>query len=110
MYVDKGQHSSQTPQFLVFTCDLNDIMFKIPVKKLEHILSEIGKIMARSKGIGHVTRIMLRSCYAGIDMTQERFGWDWFDSLSEEAVEELSWWREHLGAGRLERVHNCNLT
>ena len=45
MNADKGQPPSQSPQFLGFVCDLEEMQFKIPEKKLEIILSDIDTIL-----------------------------------------------------------------
>ena len=73
-------------------CDLNRMLFKIPAKKLDRILSDIdkvlefrwrayvrnvaglvGKVMACTREIGQVMGIMLHSFYRWINDTQWAF-------------------------------------
>jgi hypothetical protein len=114
----KEQEPSTCTRFLGYNLNTVNMKFEVPEDKLELVLKKVSVLLeAKAKGyrttnrkvarvVGHLAslyrafpgfaRLMLRSCYATIEVSRERGGWDWPISLSAEAKTELSWWRENM--------------
>ena len=115
----KEREPSTCFRFLGYNLNTQTMKFEVPEDKLEKalhrlkVLLEAGlrprtKITNRqlAKVVGLLcsfyraypgfARLMLRSCYATIELSSEQGGWDWPIHLSTEARTELAWWRENL--------------
>ena len=56
----------------------------------------VGHLASLYRAFPGFARLMLRSCYATLEVCVEQGGWDRHLKLSEEAKCELSWWKENL--------------
>ena len=114
----KEQEPSTCFRFLGYNLNTTNMKFEVPeyklesaLKKLEVLLEAKAKIykttnrqLARVVGLlasfyrayPGFSRLMLRSCYATIEVSREQGGWDRPINLKAEAWTELSWWKENL--------------
>ena len=111
----KEQEPSTCTKFLGYNLNTVSMKFEVPEDKLKHVLMKVNVLLARkftttnrklAKVVGHLaslyrafpgfSRLMLRSCYATLEVSVEQGDWDRPIKLSEEAKYELSWWRVNL--------------
>ena len=111
----KEQEPSTCTKFLGYNLNTVSMKYEVPEDKLKHVILKVSVLLARkftttnrrlAKVVGHLaslyrafpgfSRLMLRSCYATLEVSVEQGGWDWPIKLSEEAKYELGWWRENM--------------
>ena len=114
----KEQEPSTCIRFLGYNLNTANMKFEVPEDKLELVLKKVIVLLEAkakrnrttnrqvAKVVGHLaslhrafpgfSRLMLRSCYATIEVCREQGGWDRHITLSSEARTELSWWRENM--------------
>ena len=111
----KEQEPSTCTKFLGYNMNTVTMKYEVPEDKLKNVLMKISVLLCRkftttnrrlAKVVGHLAslyraypgfaRLMLRSCYATLEVSVEQGGWDRHIKLSEEAKYELSWWKENL--------------
>jgi hypothetical protein len=111
----KEQEPSTCTRFLGYNLNTSNMKFEVPEDKVEKVLKKVSGLLDRkvittnrkvARVVGHLaslyrafpgcSRLMLRSCYASLEVSWERGDWDRYINLSAEAKEELSWWKENL--------------
>ena len=115
----KEREPSTCFRFLGYILNTQTMKFEVPEDKLERALDRLKVLLeARVRPSTKITnrqlakvvgllcsfyraypgfaRLMLRSCYATIELSSEQGGWDRPITLSTEARTELAWWRENL--------------
>jgi hypothetical protein len=111
----KEQEPSTCHRFLGYNLNTTNMKFEVPEDKLERVLMKVSRLLGRkvrttnrkvARVVGHLaslyraypgfSRLMLRSCYATLEVSVEQGGWDRPINLSREAKSELAWWKENL--------------
>ena len=111
----KEQEPSTSSKFLGYILNTVTMKFEAPEEKIVKVLDKVDILLMKTtyvtnrklaKAVGHLaslyraypgfSRLMLRSCYASLEVSWERGDWDRGINLSSEAKGELAWWREHM--------------
>ena len=114
----KEQEPSTCFRSLGYNLNTTNMKFEVPEDKLESALRKlevllyakvktykitnrqlakvVGLLASFYRAYPGFSRLMLRSCYATIEVSREQGGWDKPITLQAEAWTELSWWKENL--------------
>lgn len=78
---------------------------RVPVRKVASI---VGQIISMSIVMGHISQIMTRNLSRDILMA---FSWDVYIPLTQESIDQLSFWETHLGKLNVKDIfesHKCS--
>ena len=110
----KSRNPSQESEYLGFIVDMIDMKFKILKEKREKVLKLLedflyksffsklpvkalakvtGSIIALSRAVGPVARLMTRHLYGDVMQARTWSSWIW---ISQKAIEEIRFWINHL--------------